>query len=213
MMSPRSDMILGMGSPRSFMGSPTSQAPAEDAESDTVPFQASRSIHICVFCVGTVSGFLFGLLGVGGPPYIVMSVLLSEEAYPVHISRMVFVFGQMLEVPVRIVLVNKYLQWRKRWLLYIIVAITSIIGLKLGDLVIRKNLASKALFNVLMCTCVVVGSIVTLGLFDGKLEAIFLLANLIFCFKFERLLCIHKSSCFAKEEAECNGSDSAPPLS
>merc|ERR1712137_1489315 len=110
MMSPRSDMILGMGSPRSFMGSPTSQAPAEDAESDTVPFQASRSVHMLVFCVGTVSGFLFGLLGVGGPPYVVMSVLLSEKDYPLQVSRTVFVFGQMLESPVRMVLVNKYLQ-------------------------------------------------------------------------------------------------------
>merc|ERR1712151_683860 len=119
MMSPRSGMgspRSGMGSPRSyvdwqaFMGSPrsfvdwesmviespTSRAPTEFAESDIVPFQASRSIHICVFCVGTVSGFLFGLLGVGGPPYIIMSVLLSEEDYPVHISRLIFVFGQIL---------------------------------------------------------------------------------------------------------------------
>lgn len=66
-----------------------------------------------LFPIGLVAGFLFGLVGVGGPPYALMTLTVGPADYPPQLARLVFPMGSLVEVWIRWFFVWEYADWRK----------------------------------------------------------------------------------------------------
>lgn len=136
--------------------------------------------------VGLIGGFLGGLCGMNGPPFILLVAFTGLDKV---IARNVFPMGQLFEVwclrlPIlivsgRIALVDVHL--------YVVGLVAGIIGLSLGNYL--SEWVSQLAFERAILTFLVLSSLMVLGILSGHPRSLVALGIVVFVLSV-RMLCV-----------------------
>lgn len=144
-------------------------------------------VYRCVCVNGAFCGFLFGLVGTGGPPYVVMNMLLPPQDYPASLARCIFPLGQVFEVYLRYVSVHDLVNFRDGYIVYAINAVCGMVGVVSGNRAASTGYFARnpQVFQRLLFTLLASSSLVILGVFELDIVALSMLASCALVYEVE----------------------------
>ncbi len=131
-------------------------------------------VRVSLVLTGLVSGFFLGMVGLGGPPHMLLMLALPAADFPSAFARCLFPLSVIAESYVRLAFVHQHIQvTHYGLLLYLLPILAGFLGTHLGNRLARYM--PESTFRALVCVLLVTTSLVLLGLLSGDVIALVLL--------------------------------------
>eukprot|EP00392_Amoebophrya_sp_AT5.2_P013747 g13876.t1 len=122
-------------------------------------------------------GFFAGLLGLSGPPLILLALLLPPSVYPASVARALLPLGLFFEPYARALYIQEHIDFRKYGYVYASAVAAGALGVWFGNRISAH--ISERIFRLILCGLLTGTSLVMLGIFEGNAVALAMLGLLV----------------------------------
>jgi len=136
-----------------------------------------RYVYLSVLCAASGAGFFAGLLGLSGPPLILLALLLPPSVYPASVARALLPLGLFFEPYARALYIQEHIDFRKYGYVYASAVAAGALGVWFGNRISAH--ISERIFRLILCGLLTGTSLVMLGIFEGNAVALAMLGLLV----------------------------------